>query len=110
MTGINASKIIQNLEFVNSFAPYHCSRARCSVLEVSRQSRHFEYFRSLCFCPHFNPQRNTEIFFCCECRKIAEKEKIFFVFRYLGPVHTPYHLRRRGQPPSRVAWLPSMGP
>src|SRR5262245_11024057 len=27
MTGINASKIIQNLQFLNSFAPHHCSRA-----------------------------------------------------------------------------------
>src|SRR5262245_420283 len=32
MTGINASKIIQNSEIVHSFAPHHCSRVRCSVL------------------------------------------------------------------------------
>src|SRR5262249_40854067 len=38
-TGINATKIIRKLQFVNSFARDHCSRARCSVLEVSRQSR-----------------------------------------------------------------------
>src|SRR5260221_8087353 len=36
MTGINANKIIQNLEFVNSFAPHHCSRA-LRWLERSRQ-------------------------------------------------------------------------
>src|SRR5262249_11188068 len=34
MTGINDTKIIQNLEFVNSFAPHHCSRARCFVLSL----------------------------------------------------------------------------
>jgi len=33
MTGINASKIIQNLQFVHSFAPHHCPRVRCSVFE-----------------------------------------------------------------------------
>src|SRR5262245_41038653 len=39
MTGINATKIIQNLEFVNSFALHHGSRARCSVLERVRERK-----------------------------------------------------------------------
>jgi hypothetical protein len=48
MTGINASKIIQNLQFVNSFAPHHCSRAAllCArsveTIEKKRETEKFE--------------------------------------------------------------------